>query len=139
MVENIKRFEDDPKMGSDRNFGLVFAAVFFIISAFPLIDGGVVRIWALVVAAAFLVISFVIPKTLKPLNVLWFKFGLVLHNIVNPIIMGFMLFVVITPMGLVMRLLGKDLLRMKIMPNEKTYWIERPPSGPDGDSLKNQF
>ena len=76
---------------------------------------------------------------LRPLNKLWFKFGLLLHAIINPIVLGAMFFVAVTPMALVMRLAGKKLLNMDYEPNAKSYWIERKPPGPPPESVRRQF
>ncbi len=137
--EVLKR-ETEVKVGSDRSFGIVFTVVFAIVGLWPLTgEGGEPRLWALGAAAAFLVVSLVRPKTLRPLNLLWFKFGLLLHSVVNPLVMGLLFFVTVTPMGLLMRALGKDLLTMKRQPDAASYWILRDPPGPDAQSMRNQF
>ncbi len=84
-------------------------------------------------------LAFAAPQVLAPLNRLWFKLGLLLHKIVNPIVLGIMFYVVVTPTGLIMRLLGKDLLRLKRDPAAASYWIERTPPGPKPESLGDQF
>jgi predicted membrane metal-binding protein len=127
----------DVKSGSDRSFGLVFAVVFCIVALFPLLDSGDVRIWALIVASIFVLAAFFCTAALKPLNLTWFKFGLLLHKIVNPIIMGLMFYLTIMPIGLIMRLAGKDILNLRIDKAAPTYWITR--ESPERDSLKNQF
>jgi Saxitoxin biosynthesis operon protein SxtJ len=124
---------------SNRSFGLVFSVVFAIIALLPLFHGGAIRLWSLGVAAAFAVLAFAAPQVLAPLNRLWFKLGLLLHTIVNPIVLGIMFYVVVTPTGLIMRLLGKDLLRLKRDPAAASYWIERTPPGPKPESLGDQF
>jgi len=144
MVENKGIHEsysspEVPEGGSDRSFGLVFTVVFALIGLWPLIDGGMLRIWALAVSVIFLVVSFARPAILAPLNRLWMKFGELLHKIVNPIVMGLMFFGAVTPTGLIMRALGKDLLRLKKDPAAKSYWIERQPPGPAPESMKHQF
>jgi len=130
---------DAPEGGSDRSFGLVFAVVFALIGLWPLIDGGMPRFWALAVCILFLVAAFARPSLLAPLNRLWMKFGDLLHKIVNPIVMGLMFFGAVTPTGLIMRAMGKDLLRLKKDGSAKSYWIERQPPGPAPESMKNQF
>jgi hypothetical protein len=125
------------KSGSERSFGLVFAAVFFIVALFPLLDDGTTRLWALAVAAIFCLAAFFCTVVLKPLNLIWFKFGLLLHKIINPIIMGLMFYLTIMPIGLIMRISGKDILNLKIDKTASTYWITR--ETPKRDSLKNQF
>jgi Saxitoxin biosynthesis operon protein SxtJ len=124
---------------SNRSFGVVFAVVFAIIALLPLFHGGAVRLWSLGVAVAFAVLAFAAPQVLAPLNRLWLKLGLLLHKIVNPIVLGIMFYGVVTPTGLIMRLLGKDLLRLKRDPAAASYWIERTPPGPRPESLGDQF
>ena len=136
--EDLRR-EHTVKTSSDRAFGFVFAAVFTIIGLWPLFGGNSVRLWALAVAAFFLAAGAVFPRMLAPLNRAWTKLGLVLHHIVNPIIMGFLFYLVVTPVGLLMRLFGKDPLRLRLEPEAKSYWIERRPPGPAPETMKNQF
>lgn len=126
------------KMGSERAFGIVFAIVFALIALWPLLGGGGVRPWAAATGALFLGAAFLAPRALKPLNVLWFRFGMLLHRIVSPIVMGFLFFVTVTPIGLLMRALGKDLLRLE-RSDAKSYWIERDPPGPPPESMTKQF
>jgi hypothetical protein len=136
--ESLDRKE--PVAGSsNRAFGLVFAAVFLIIGLWPWAFGGQVRVWSLLVSAAFLVAAWVWPAVLAPLNRLWTRFGLLLHRIVSPVVLGVMFFVVITPTGLLMRALGKDPLRLQLEREARSYWIERQPPGPLPDTLNNQF
>jgi len=124
-------------VGSERSFGFVFAVVFAIVGLLPLFGGEPLRLWALGVAGAFALIALIRPALLKPLNLIWFKFGLLLHKIVNPIIMGLLFYVTIMPIGLIMRLCGKDVLNLHIDENAPTYWIQRDPIEPD--SMRNQF
>lgn len=125
--------------GSERGFGLVFAVVFAIIGVWPLLAGAGVRIWSLIIAAGFLAAAFFAPRLLAPLNRLWFKFGILLGRIVSPVVMAIIFYVAVLPTGLVMRALGKDLLRLRFDPEAKSYWIRRDPPGPAPDSLKHQF
>jgi len=136
-----KDFSSDEKAEgpSDRSFGLVFTAVFALIGLWPLLNGGTARIWALAISVIFLVVSFARPAILAPLNRLWMRFGELLHKIVNPIVMGLMFFGAVTPTGLIMRAMGKDLLHLKKDPAAKSYWIERQPPGPAPESMKHQF
>mgnify|MGYP001256947357 FL=1 len=124
------------KIGSNRSFGIVFFIVFLIISLFPLIKGNDLRIWSLLISLMFLVLGFMNSSILGPLNKLWFKFGLLLGSFISPIVMGFVFFLVVTPIGLFMRLLGKDLLNLKKKNNLRSYWIEK--TGPKS-KMKNQF
>ena len=121
---------------TEKSFGVVFSIVFLIVSLYPLINSEGLRIWALVVSTIFFLLAFVAPKVLVLPNKLWFKFGILLGSIIAPIVMTLVYFVVVLPIGLIMRLLGKDLLRQKLDKNVKSYWIER--SEPMG-SMKNQF
>lgn len=136
--ENYQR-QEEVLGSSDRSFGIVFAVVFALIGLLPLAFGHGVRVWALLVGAAFLLVAIVVPGMLAPLNRLWLRFGLLLHRIVSPLVLGIMFYLVITPMGLLMRALGKDLLRLKLERNLPSYWIERSPPGPPPESMKDQF
>ena len=126
---------DDVKISSNRSFGIVFFVVFLIIALFPLINDGNIRLWSLFVSLAFLVLGLLNSKFLSPLNKIWFKFGLFLGKIISPIVMGLIFFIVVTPIGILMRILKKDLLNLK-MNNNKSYWIEK--SGPKS-KMRNQF
>jgi hypothetical protein len=130
---------EDVQGSSDRSFGLVFAAVFAAIGLLPLVFGGDIRIWALVAGAIFLIVALAYPAALGPLNRLWLKFGLLLHRIVSPIVLGIMFFLVITPIGFILRARGKDPLRLKPNRQSRSYWIERVPPGPTPESIKDQF
>ncbi len=125
--------------GSERTFGLVFAAVFALIGLWPLMGGAPVRPWALGLMAVFTLFAFVRPVALRPLNLLWHRFGMLLHCIVSPLVMGMLFFLTVTPLALIMRALGKDPLRLRFDKHAKTYWIERDPPGPAPDSMMNQF
>ena len=124
------------EQSSEKSFGIVFSIVFLIVALYPLINSAGLRIWALVVSIIFFLLAFLAPKILVLPNKLWFKFGLLLGSIVAPIFMAFVYFVTVLPTGLIMRLLGKDLLKQKLDKNAKSYWIER--KEPMG-SMKNQF
>ena len=137
--EDFSRQDENQKQTSDRFFGLTFFVVFLIIALLPLLSRGSVRPVALGLALAFLAVSLVAPAVLGPLNRLWLKFGALLHRITSPIILGVMFFGVITPIGFLMRLAGKDLLRMKFDPHSTSYWIRREPPGPEKTSPKRQF
>ena len=126
---------DDIKISSNRNFGIVFFIVFLLVAVYPILKGNDIRIWSLLISFAFLILGLINSKLLTPLNKLWFKFGLLLGKIVTPLIMGFIFFIVVTPIGILMRLLRKDLLNLKY-DEKKTYWIEK--TGPKS-KMKNQF
>jgi len=123
-------------MGSNRSFGVVFSVVFLIISFWPLFTEGTIRIWAIFIAILFLLISYFKPDALYPLNKIWFKFGLLLGSIVSPIVMGIVFFIIVTPIGIIMRIIGKDLLNKKINNSVKSYWIKREQVI---GTMKNQF
>ena len=125
--------------GSERTFGIVFSAVFAIMGLYPLWHGGDARIWMLIIAGVFLLAALVAPLILRPLNRLWSRFGLLLHKVVSPVIMGLMFFVAVTPTALIMRLAGKDPLRLHFDPEARTYWIDRRPPGPEPQTMRNQF
>ena len=124
------------KMSANRSFGLLFFFVFLIISLWPLLNEGPIRIWSIVISLIFLILSLMNSKLLTPLNQLWTRFGLLLGNIVAPIVMGLVFFLVVTPIGIVMRIMGKDLIRKKLNKNNKSYWIKR--EKPIG-TMKKQF
>ena len=127
----------DIKMGSERGFAIVFVAVFLIISLWPLTgEGGTVRYWSLGVAAGFFAVGFACPTILRPANRLWFRFGILLGKCATPIVMALVFFLTVVPIGLIMRALGKDLLKKKIDKSATSYWIEREESV---GSMKNQF
>jgi hypothetical protein len=138
LHEDFSRAEEI-RGGSDRSFGIVFAVVFAIVGAWPLRHGLPVRIWALGIAVAFLGIALAAPKILRPANRLWTKFGIVLQKLVNPVITALIFYLIFTPAGLVMRMLGKDSLRLRWDPQAPSYWIERRPAGPDPATMTNQF
>ena len=123
------------KLPSNRNFGLVFFIVFLLIALWPILNNNDLRIWSLIVSLVFLVFGSLNSKLLTPLNKLWFKFGIFLGNIIAPIIMGIVFFLVVTPTGLIMKILKKDLLKLKNN-NSNTYWLEKDNSN---NSLRNQF
>jgi len=138
LHEDLTR-EDAVKGSSDRSFGLVFAAVSLVVAGLSLWRGGWVWPYGLAAAAAFGGLALVAPRALAPLNKAWLRFGLLLHRVVNPLVMGLMFFLVIAPMGLVMRLGGKDFLRLKFDRAARTYWIKREPPGPAPETMRNQF
>ena len=126
---------DEIKISSNRSFGFVFFAVFLLIALYPLINNGEVRLWSLITSIIFLVLGLLNSKFLNPFNKLWFKFGIILGKIISPLIMGIIFFLVVTPTGLIMRLLRKDILSLKYNQNN-SYWIEK--KGPKS-KMKNQF
>ena len=139
QTHESRRRTADVKLGSDRAFGIVFTVVFMVVALWPLTGGGAPRVWALIVAAAFLAMSLIRPGLLHPLNRIWFRFGMLLHRVVNPLILGLIFYLSVTPVALIMRVLGKDPLRLKFDRGAQSYWLDRDPPGPPPDSLKNQF
>lgn len=139
MNEHQPRHLAQIETSSDRSFGIVFAVFFAIVALLPLLNAHPLRMWALFVSVLFLVPALLLPQSLAPLNKLWAKFGALLHCVVSPIALGVLFFLVVTPTGLLMRLLGNDPLRLRLDRSAKSYWIKRAPPGPDAESLKNQF
>ena len=131
MIQNSKI-----KVGSNRNFGIVFCIVFLVVSLWPLTYEEPIRTWSAILSLVFLILGLMNSKLLTPLNQLWFKFGMILGAIVAPIVMGFIFFLVVTPIGLVMRIMGKDLLNKKYDNKKNTYWIEK---YENTGSMKRQF
>ena len=112
------------KTSSNKSFGIVFFIVFLVISLYPLVNQEDIRIWSLIIAFIFLILAFLKSKILTPMNKIWTKFGLFLGNFISPIVMGIIFFFVVTPIGLLMRLFGKDVLNLK-KNKFSTYWIKK--------------
>ena len=129
------KLNNDIKIYTNRSFGIVFFIFFLIIALFPLIEGSELRLWSIIISIIFLILGILNSNILTPLNKLWFKLGLFLGKIISPIIMGIIFFLILTPIGLIMRLLGKDVLNLRYNMN-KSYWIKK--SGPKS-KMKNQF
>ena len=136
--ENLGRTHE-VKSGSDRSFGLLFAVIFLAFGLWPLLAAAAPRWSALVVAAVFLSLAVLRPTSLAPLNRLWFRLALLLHRIVNPVVMGLLLYLVFTPVGLICRALGMDLLNRKLDPAARSYWLRRDPPGPAPETMRQQF
>lgn len=144
MPDNLDTHErfhahDEVKTSSDRSFGFVFAAVFAIIAGFPLLFGDAPRWWSAAIAGAFLAAAILHPPVLSLPNRLWARFGLLLHRIVNPIVMGFLFFLVVTPIAMLMRLAGKRPLQTVLDAGAASYWVKREPPGPAPETMKQQF
>ena len=125
--------------GSERSLGVLFAFILAVIGAWPMWDHGSPKWSILVAASVFLAAGLFIPKALRPLNIAWHQFGKLLERVVNPVIFGILFFLVVTPMGLLMRLLGKNPLALRFEPETKSYWIEREPPGPKPETMQDQF
>jgi hypothetical protein len=124
---------------SDRSFGVVFSIFFVLVGLLPLRAHHPLRWWALALAGLFLVVAFLQPVWLRPLNRLWTKLGLLMGRVVSPVVAGLLFYLVVTPTGLVFRLLGKDPLHLAWDSSARSYWIERQPPGPPPKSMANQF
>jgi len=123
------------KIGTNKSFGIVFFVFFFIVSIFPLLDDGNIRVWSFIISIIFLILGILNSKILTPLNQVWFKFGVLLGRFVSPVVMGVVFFAIVTPTSIIMRVLQKNLLNLK-KGNKKTYWIER---SKIKSLMKNQF
>ena len=132
MTNKIKNKTSRP---TNKNFGIVFFVVFFIIALWPLFKGDDLRIWSLILSIIFLILGLLNSKILTSLNIIWHKLGLFLGRIVSPIVLGLIYFFVVTPTGVIMRIFGKDLLGIK-QSNKNSYWIKRKKNN---SSMKNQF
>jgi hypothetical protein len=131
--------EETMVAGSDRTFGFVMAGAVAAVTVLNFWHSGRVWPWTGALAAAFLAASLLRPSVLNPLNRAWLKFGLLLHRVVNPIIMALLFFGTVWPTGLVMRMMGRDLLRLQRQPDAASYWIVRNPPGPSPETMKDQF
>ena len=120
---------------SNRNFGIVFTIVFLIVSFWPLLKGGDIRYWSLIISIVFLILGILNSKILTPLNKIWFKIGILLGNVISPIIMSIIFFLVVTPTSFIMKILGKDLLNLK-KNTKNSYWITK---HNQNSRMKNQF
>jgi hypothetical protein len=127
------------KASSNRSFGWVFAAIFLIVAVWPLFSGEIVRWWSLLVAAAFALVTVTAPQLLALPNRLWLRFGLLLNRIVSPVALAILFYLVVTPVGALMRVFGMDNLRLHRNDLDTTYWIKRDPPGPRPDSMNHQF
>ena len=123
------------KIGSNRNFGIVFFIVFLIIGFWPLLNSNEINYWSLAISITFLILGLANSKILTPLNKIWFKFGILLGNVVGPIVMGIIFFLIVTPTSIIMKILGKDLLNLK-KNNNNSYWIEK---SNQNSKMKNQY
>jgi len=127
----------DIKASSNKAFGWVFTVAFIVVGVWPLISGRPIRIWSLIVAAIFLVATLLAPALLALPNRLWGKLGILMNRVVSPVVLAFLFYVVVTPMGVMMRMFGKDSMRLR--GRAGSHWIKRDPPGPKPDSMSNQF
>ena len=126
---------NETRIGSNRSFGIVFFVLFLLISLYPLINQENIRIWSLFISFIFLILGILNSKLLTPLNKLWFNFGILIGKIVSPLVMVTIFFLVVTPIGLLMKIFKKDVLNLKFN-DKKSYWIEKTDSK---SKMKNQF
>jgi hypothetical protein len=138
MHENLDRIEEI-KVSSNRSFGMVFTLVFLVVGIWQISAGKSLGWYFFASAILFFIVTITFPSVLGPFNRVWFKFGLLLGQAVNPVILGLIFFLVVTPTGIVRRLLGKDSLHLKPKTNLKSYWIDRNPRGPKLGSMTKQF
>ncbi len=123
------------KIGSNKSFGIVFFILFLFIGLYPILNNNSIRLWSIVIAALFLILGIFNSKLLSPLNKIWYKFGILLSKLISPLIIGLIFFFVVTPTGLLMRIIGKDLLNLKFN-KKKSYWINKSDLN---DNMKNQY
>jgi hypothetical protein len=134
-------FSRDEKIvtGSDRTFGLIMSTALVLVTLLNGWHSGRAWPWTGAAAAIFLAAALLRPAILQPLHLLWLRFGLLLHSVVNPVIMALVFYGTVLPTGLVMRMLGKDMLRLKWQTEADSYWIPRQPPGPSPETMKDQF
>ena len=130
---------EQSERSSDRAFGLIFSVFLLIVAIVPVFRGRPLRVWAIFLSPLFLTVSLIRPGWMSPLSSAWHRFGLLTQRITNPIIMAILYFIVITPFGILMRLLGRDILHLKWDSDSSSYWIVRQPPGPAPDSMRDQF
>ena len=123
------------KIGSNKSFGIVFSIVFLVIAFWPMVNGNEINYRSLAISIVFLILGLINSKILTPLNKIWYKFGILLGNVVGPIVMGIIFFLIVTPTSIIMKLLGKDLLNLK-KNNNNSYWIEK---NNQKSKMKNQY
>ena len=123
------------KKSSNRSFGILFFFVFLVIGLWPLLHSESIRIWSIILSLIFLVLGVFNSKILSPLNKYWIKLGELLGRVVAPVVMFLIFFLFVTPIGIFMRLLGKDLVNLKYNKKIKSYWISRK----NVKSMKRQF
>ena len=123
------------KISSNKSFGIIFFIVFLIISIYPIINDQEIRIWSIVVSIIFLIMGLRNSRYLTPLNIIWFKFGILLGNLISPIVMGLIFFTIVTPIGLLMKIFSKNFLNLK-KNNDNSYWVK---TNNQKSKMKNQF
>ncbi len=140
MIEGFQRRDSEKlEKSSDQSFGLVFTVFFIIVACWPLWKHGPLRVWALGLGGLFLLFSLLLPTALSPLNRAWTLLGALLHRMVSPLSLCIVFFLVVTPMALLLKARGKDLLRLRSDPKADSYWIPRKPPGPDPKNMNHLF
>ncbi len=138
MHENLDR-EEEIKVSSDQSFGIVFTLVFLAVGTWT-VSGGQSEGWLFLASAVlFFIVAMARPSVLGPLNRAWMKLGLLLSRVANPLILGVVFFLILTPIAVIRRLLGKDSLHLGSKPGLESYWIDRTPPGPKPGSMTKQF
>jgi hypothetical protein len=122
------------KRKNNITFGVLFFIFFLIVGLYPLISNEPIRIWSIIVSLVFLTVTIIKPNLFTFLNKLWIKFGILLGKIISPIVMGLVFFFVVTPIGIFVKILKKDVMGLKI--GESSYWITREDKI---QSMKKQF
>ena len=125
-----------PKKSSNKSFGILFFVVFLGLGLWPIINDNNPNVYLILLSITFLILGLLNAKILSPLNSIWIKFGEILGKIIAPIVMAIIYFIILTPISLIVRLFGKDLLGLKFSKPIKTYWIKRKK---DIGSMKKQF
>jgi Saxitoxin biosynthesis operon protein SxtJ len=140
-LDSHERFEHQGTTtgSSNRSFGLIIGAALGVIGLWPLVTSNRPRGWALVLGGVFVLTALARPHLLASLNTAWTRLGLAMHRVVSPVVLGLVFYTTLTPIGLLMRMLGKDVLRLKRDPELSTYWIPRVPPGPGSDTMRRQF
>ena len=138
MIDSFREREK-PAIGSERSFSLVFAIVFGIIGAWPLASGGAPRFWPVAVALLFPTLGYAKPALLRPLNVAWFRLGLLLGAVMTPVAMAVLYLTTFLPTSLILRFMGKDPLSLKREPDRASYWVTREKPGPEQGTMSRQF
>lgn len=131
--------EDQLKLPSNRSFGFVMATFFLIVAFLPLVHGKPVRGWVLILSVSLVFVAVYWPRVLAPFNRIWMRVGLLMHKIVSPIVLAAIFFLIVTPTGLLVRLVGKELLKKKLEPAAESYWVERQSNSTEANSMHNQF
>jgi hypothetical protein len=124
---------------SDRSFGFIIGGFFVLLGLWPLVHRRAWRPWEVALGAALVLLGLVRPSLLHPLNKLWTRLGLLLGKVVNPVVLGVLYYLVITPAGWILRLAGKDPLKLRPDPQAASYWILRQPPGPAPETMPDQF